>query len=334
MKKILSLCLAILMIAAVMVSCDKKEPTLKLGLGVYTYYDGATNADADTKGKGEAVTTAAAVLLDQDNKIVKCVIDTLEATVEYTSDGNAVAKESFPTKYEKGASYGMVAYGGATKEWFEQVDAFCALIVGKTVDEVKALMVNNDKGNDDVINAGCTITIADFVYAVEKAITNAVDSEATAADTLRLGIVAEQSGENATAEKDGKNEVEVAIAAAAVNAEGKVSAMTSDAVQIGFTFDATGTAKTDVTKAIATKKEKGSAYGMAQYGQDLNGDGVVKEWNEQAAAFDAACIGKTATEIAGLKAENGYGVEALQSAGCTVAVGSMVQAAVKAATVA
>ena len=334
MKRILSLCLAILMIAAVMVSCDKKEPTLKLGLGVYTYYDKATNADADVNGKGEAVTTAAAVLLDKDNKIVKCVVDSLDVTVEYTSDGKFVAKESFQTKYEKGASYGMVAYGGATKEWFEQVDAFCALIVGKTADEVKALMVNNDKGNSDVINAGCTITISDFVYAIEKAIANAVDSEATASHTLRLGIVAEHSGSNATAEKDGKSEVEAAIVAAAVDADGKVSAISSDSVQIAFAFDAAGAAKTDVSKAIATKKDKGAAYGMAQYGQDLNGDGTVKEWHEQAAAFDAACIGKTATEIAGLKAENGYGVEALQSAGCTVAVDAMVKAAVKAATVA
>ena len=328
MKKIVSLCLAILMIAAVMVSCDKKEPTLKLGLGVYTYYDEATSATDAKNGKGAAVTTAAVVLLDKDNKIVKCVIDSLEAGAEYTADGKAVAKESFPTKYEKGASYGMVAYGGATKEWFEQVDAFCALIVGKTVDEVKALMVNGDKGTSDVINAGCTITIADFVYAVEKAIANAVDSQATASDTLRLGMVAELSGTDATDAKDGSSEIEAAIAAAAVNAEGKVVAMASDSVQVAFTFGADGSAKTDLTKAIATKKEKGAAYGMVAYG------GAAKEWFEQAAAFDAACIGKTATEIAGLKAENGYGVEALQSAGCTIAVDAMVKAAVKAATIA
>ena len=63
--------------------------------------------------------------------------------------------------------------------------------------------------------------------------------------------------------------------------------------------------------------------------------GAAKEWNEQADAFDATCVGKTATEIAALVAENGYnGVDALVSAGCTIGVADMVKAAVKAATVA
>ena len=86
--------------------------------------------------------------------------------------------------------------------------------------------------------------------------------------------------------------------------------------------------------ALTSKKELGTNYGMAAYGQsqDKNGDGVVKEWNEQAAAFDAALIGKNATEIAALE-NAGYGVESLQTAGCTIAISNMVQAAVKAATV-
>ena len=71
---------------------------------------------------------------------------------------------------------------------------------------------------------------------------------------------------------------------------------------------------------------------MAAYGTDLNKDGVVKEWNEQAAAFDAALAGKNADEIAGLE-KDGYGSADLQTAGCTIAVSDMVKAAVKAATV-
>ena len=70
---------------------------------------------------------------------------------------------------------------------------------------------------------------------------------------------------------------------------------------------------------------------MASYGKDLNGDGTVKEWFEQAAAFDAACKGKTAAEISALAVETGYGVEDLQTAGCTINVSNMIKAAVKAA---
>ena len=68
---------------------------------------------------------------------------------------------------------------------------------------------------------------------------------------------------------------------------------------------------------------------MAAYGTDLNGDGVVKEWNEQAAAFDAACVGKTAVEIEALVGADGYGVADLQTAGCTMAVSGFAKAAAR-----
>ena len=64
-----------------------------------------------------------------------------------------------------------------------------------------------------------------------------------------------------------------------------------------------------------------------------DGDGVTLEWYAQAAEFDKALAGKTAAEIGGLVVE-GYGSEELQTAGCSISVGDMVAAAVKAATVA
>ena len=57
--------------------------------------------------------------------------------------------------------------------------------------------------------------------------------------------------------------------------------------------------------------------------------GATKEWNEQVAAFDALCIGKTAAEIATLVAEDGKGVEDVQTAGCTIYVTGLVKAASK-----
>ena len=62
---------------------------------------------------------------------------------------------------------------------------------------------------------------------------------------------------------------------------------------------------------------------MVAYGK------AAKEWFEQAAAFDAACVGKTASEIAGLMAEDGKGVDELQKAGCTIYVTGFVKAASK-----
>ncbi|MBR6825734.1 MAG: hypothetical protein IKM59_04220, partial [Oscillospiraceae bacterium] len=103
----------------------------------------------------------------------------------------------------------------------------------------------------------------------------------------------------------------------------------SDCVQVGFTFDANGASTFDLTKAVASKKEQGTAYGMSAYGTDLNGDGVVKEWNEQAAAFDAACVGKTVAEVEAFVGADGYGNADLQTAGCTMAIDGFVKAASK-----
>ena len=159
MKKFISVLLVSLMVLSILAfaGCKKEEHTLKLGLGVTTTVS-ATDATADKAGQGQATVTAAAVLVDGDGKIVKAFIDCADNKVGYTAEGKAVANESFKTKYEMGKDYNMVAYGGAAKEWYEQADAFCALIVGKTAEEVKALVADDAKGTDEVISAGCTST--------------------------------------------------------------------------------------------------------------------------------------------------------------------------------
>ena len=335
MKRIISVALIVMMLLSLAVFGGCSAKPLKMGLGVHAYVEKATSADADVNGEGQAVVAVAAVLLDAEGKIVQCALDTADNTVAFTSEGKFVEATEFKTKYEMGDNYGMVAYGKAAKEWYAQADAFEALVVGKTVDEVKVLVATEGKGTEDVINAGCTIAITDFVKAVEKAVAAATESKATANDTLKLGIVSTQTGaKDATAEAEGVNEVDTTVAAAAVAKDGKVTAMITDALQAKFAFDAKGVTATESGAAIGTKKEAGANYGMAQYGQDLNGDGTVKEWFEQAEAFNAACIGKTASELSALAVETGYGATDLQTAGCTIHIGDMVKAAVKAATVA
>lgn len=332
MKKLICLLLSVLMIlsAAALVACDgKKAENVKLGLGIYTEIAKATNAEGDQNGQGQATMTIAFVALDADGKIVACQLDTADVTVDYTGEGKALSKDSFKTKYEAGKDYNMVGYGGAAKEWYEQADAFETVVCGKTVAEVKALVAEGDKGTDDVIAAGCTIMIGEFVKAIEKAAANAVDSAATTADTLKLGVVTEQSVKDASEDAEGSNQIETTFFAAAVNAEGKIVAAASDCVQVKFTFDAAGKSTFDTAKAVASKREAGANYGMSQWGTDLNGDGTVKEWHEQADAFNAATVGKTAGEINSLLGDNGYGNADLQTAGCTIAVSALVKAAAK-----
>ena len=329
MKKFLAISFCVLLVVSLfaMAGCAKKEEqptTLKFGAGVYVSAPAATDATADKEGTGKVDVTVAAVTVDKDGKIVDCALDTASNTVKFTADGKAIKNDSFKTKYELGNDYNMVAYGNATKEWFEQADAFETVVAGKTLAEVKALVAEGNKGTDAVISAGCTIMIHEFVGAIEKAYNAAKDSAATAADVLKVTAATEQTCTDATADKDGSNKVATTVFAAAVNAEGKVVVASSDCVELAFTFNTSGASTLDTTKAVLSKKEQGDSYGMK------NPDyGSAREWYDHAAAFDAACVGKTATEIAALQAADGKGVADLQSAGCTIYVTGFVKAASK-----
>ncbi len=323
MKKLISilLCALMLLFAVSFVGCGK--PALKMGLGVYTSTPSVTDATEEKDGKGNVAITAAVITVDAKGKVVACQLDTADLTVNFTNEGKAVAATGFKTKYEQGKDYNMVAYGGAAKEWFEQADAFETFVVGKTLDEIKAAVAEGNKGNADVVAAGCTIKIDEFVGAIEKAFANLTDSAATAASTLKLGMNTEQSTADATEEKDGSNQVETTVFAAAVDADGKVLAAASDCVQVKFTFNATCASTLDTTKAIASKREQGANYGMVAYGK------AAKEWFEQADAFNALCIGKTATEIKALCAADNYGTDEVKTAGCTILVNGLTKAAAK-----
>lgn len=339
MKRILSLVLVVLMLctAFVMTGCEAK--TLKLGLGVVATVGAAKDADGETNGSSEVVTTAIAVLVDESGKIVKIDLDAAQIKTGWTSSGEIVATADLRTKYDMGTDYGMAAYGakhdgseGAVLEWFEQADAFMATVTGKTLDEAKALMGEDGYATGDLVTAGCTIGVQEFMTALEKAFANAVESGATEKDTLNVALVSNtSSSKNAAEEADGVAEVNTTVVAAAVNDKGEVTAAKTDAVQGKMTFDMTGAA-TGTAGEIKTKLELGYDYNMAAYGTKHDGsEGAVLEWFEQAAAFDAALVGKTADGFAALADAEGYGAGELATAGCTIGVTDMIEAAVKAA---
>ncbi len=322
MKRFICIAIAIaLMAGAIIYVARDKNNGIKMGLGICTSVTKASDATEENDGEGAVEITAAAVMLDKDGRIISCYIDTAACNVKYTKDGKATANGSFKTKYELGYDYSMKKYGAA-HEWFEQVDAFTALCKGKTLDEVKALVVNGYKGNDDVIAAGCTIGINDFVIAIEKACNNARDCEAVPADKLKMGTHTEQTVRDA-GENDGESKLETTFFAAAIDPDGKIVAAVTDCVEVKFAFSADGASKTDIAKAILSKRELGDSYGMVAY---MASD---REWYTQADAFAATCIGKTAGDVESLMGDDGKGSADVQNAGCTIVVNGFVSAASK-----
>lgn len=349
MKKILSVILTLVMLVSLvaMAGCGAKAETLKFGFGVIGNYSDVKDATAEANGTGTANTTAVAVLLDAENKIAAMAIDSAALTASWTAEGKVVDTTNFKSKYELGSAYGMAAalnYGmdrngdGKVLEWNEQADAFAKTAIGKTVDEVKVFVAEDGYTTGDLATAGCTINVADFVKALEVAVKNAAESNATANDTLQIGMycIADDEKKDATAEANGSYELDCTAVAAVVDKDGKVVVAATDATQGVFAFDTKGASALAADAAITSKLALGDAYGMAaalNYGMDNNGDGKVLEWYDQAAAFNKALVGLKASEITSLETETHYGNTDLQNAGCTITVTDFVAAAVKAATI-
>lgn len=173
MKKISICCLAVAFLLMTLTGCGSMETqSLKIGQGIDTTVK-ITDATDEKNGSAKIAVTSASVIIDEQGRIVQCFLDAAEYTVSLDANGKAETGELPQTKYESGDAYGMKAYGGAQKEWYEQADAFCSVAVGKTRDELKALVASDGKGTDAVIRAGCTISVSEFIRAIEKAFQNA-----------------------------------------------------------------------------------------------------------------------------------------------------------------
>ncbi|MBQ4091598.1 MAG: hypothetical protein IJC64_04720, partial [Clostridia bacterium] len=148
---------------------------------------------------------------------------------------------------------------------------------------------------------------------------------------LGMGVVVDMNS-SAT----GNAQVDATVATVVTDADGKIVACRIDVAQNKMTV--TGGA-VEAAKEFKTKMELGDDYNMAKYGQsmDWNKDGVVKEWYEQAKAFESYVVGKTVAEVEGIKTQvvvgAGYVIaedKALLDAGCTIQITDFIAAVVKA----
>ena len=336
MTKVLALLLVVCTMCTLLVSCGKKE--YKLGMGAVISLDSSKDGAAQVDG------TLATVVTDNKGKIVLCRVDAIQNKVTVNEDGTFTITNT-KTKMELGDDYNMAKYGHSlvgnetVKEWYDQAKAFEAWCVGKTVDEVKGMATQTmDNGyvisaDKALLDAGCTISITDFVNAVVKACNDDQGVSFKAKKGFTLGIAANSADAGS---KDGVIKVHSDFAATVLDKDGKILASLNDAIQPNVEFDATG--KLVAKTFQATKRELKENYNMSKYGHSLIGAETVAEWYVQSAAFSAHVAGKTADEVKNLPTQTmdkGYIIssdKALLDAGCTMSIDAIIDVVVKSAT--
>ena len=297
MKKLFSLILILALFALTLTGCYKKDYALMIG--VTTSQAGA-----------EVSHTVAAIVIDKDYRIVSCRIDAIAVKAELT-DGKINEGKTYESKVELGDRYNMVAYGGAIAEWYEQVKAFENYVVGKTREEVKRITDSDGKVTDETLTAGCTISVSDFMKAIDNAFASGHMVGLQTKGNITLGVSASADVTN----KNGGASYTADFAAVAI-VDGTVLAAVIDSKEVTCTIENDGSFGKITDKG--TKLEQGDGYNMVAYG------GAIAEWYEQAQAYADSAVGKSVSEIPALKTE---GV-----AGCTIYVGGYKKALEKAAS--
>lgn len=329
MKKFAALVMALVLLAGLMTLNVTAEGELKTGLAAISSLANSKSAAADADGLAQTDATVVAVTVDQDGKIVDCIIDGIQAKINFTADGQLKTDvaTTFKTKNEIGADYGMAKASGIGKEWYEQAAALAEYVKGKTVDEVLAIGMDGEKHATDAdLTASVTIKIDGFLAAVAKAVQNAQALGAGTGDKLGLGITTDMHLSKAVAEgKDGSAQSYSFLTAVTVNGQGVITSCVMDGLQGTVAFDAKGQITSDVSNAISTKDELGDTYGMRK------ASSIGKEWNEQAAAFAAYVTGKTAEQVSGIKlTDEGGAADADLASAATISVSPLIQVVLKA----
>lgn len=282
---------------------------VKVGLGAYTsfsesYSRGDLNHDEPAEATNAQVDIhVASVVIGADGKIAQCDIDAIQvkATVDEKGAIAEDAKTEFISKTDLGYDYNMKKYGPADaigKEWFEQAEAYEMWCEGKTLDQIKAGVGEDEYPTDATLLTGCTIAIGDITKAVVNAYENAVETDASAEDVLGVALIGEMTGVTAPGVDEEGNKVNgtfqayVNYACTTQNAKGEITSVLIDSIQAYPTWDETGILNTDADQDLRSKYTKQGDYGMQKASSLEKG-----EWHQQIDVFKQFILGKTADEV-------------------------------------
>ena len=308
MKKIFALALTAAL-ALSMAACGSSEPaepeapelTYKTGVGSVVSVSPKDEDAANEKGASAQIsTTVVAATFDSEGKVVSATIDVAQQSGKFDLEGQADGEVDLRTKNEKGDDYGMRGVSEIGKEVGEQHEALAAYWVGKTVEECVNMPVyardDHHTAVPDVeeLKSSVTITVGDYLKALQKAYDNAVECTGVPAKT-GLGIVpsAKVTGEDAANEKGASFQMDTSYIVVALDEADTVVAAQLDVAQQKVAFDLEG--KVSGETDLRTKNEKGDDYGMRGVSE------IGKEVGEQHAAFTAWMAGKAAADVSGME---------------------------------
>jgi len=171
MKKLL----AITLIGLLLAGCG--AATVKTGLGHSVSIAKSADATAEKPGLAQVDTVMAAVTFDKSGKILGLKIDNAQTKVNFDITGKVTTDKTQlqKTKVELGEGYGMKKASKIGKEWFEQIAELEKWMVGKTVDQVKAMKTKKvDEAHPNVpdiadLSSKVTVSVQDYIFAVEEA---------------------------------------------------------------------------------------------------------------------------------------------------------------------
>jgi len=300
------------------------DGAVKTGLAILTSADGSTDAEAE-EGVAEAYSNIVAVMVDGEGRILNCAIDSAQTKINFTTDGKITTALDtiFVGKQELGDEYGMKRASSIGKEWNEQANAFADYVIGKTLDEIKGISLNQGVPADEDLASSVTIHVTDYIQAIEKAVKNAVALGANADDKLGIGVVTSIDKSEDADGGEGFAQAYSNYAAVTFDANGVITSCIIDASQTNIKFDSTGKI-TDSNGPYLTKNEIGDDYGMR------DASSIGREWYEQAASFADYVVGKTVDQVKGISLAEGAPADEDLASSVTIGVGDFIDVIEKA----
>jgi len=301
----------------------------KTGLAVDTSIEKSTDAGEEEDGLAQVDSVIVAVIADSENRIANCAIDSAQTKINFSNSGEIVTPldKEFVGKQELGEEYGMIVASSIGKEWNEQASALSNYVIGKTVEEVKGIAVNEEgTPTESELTSSVTMHISDYITGMEEAVANAENRGAETDDKLGIGVITtiDRSGD-ATTEEEGQAQAYSTYAAVTFDQDGIITSCMIDSSQSNVNFNQEGEITTDLSISPKTKNELGEDYGMKSVSE------IGKEWYEQADAFAEYVVGKTVEEVKGISLnEEGVPTESELTSSVTIDIGSFLKVLEKA----